>query len=196
MTCMTEPVSEQKSKKPWYLRWWAITIAAILVVGVIGAISNAVSGTPEPEPTATAVAEEPSETPAPQETPTSAEPSKSAQPAPEPAPSSTTIGTPPVEVVGPLSYTVWTTVVHNLSFTGGITTSSPLYPVTKIEDISSDTLRVYVQEDLTRDEEKAVARQIFVFGAPDNTDLQVVVVRDLSGVDKNFYRSDFPDVEQ
>lgn len=93
-----------------------------------------------------------------------------------------------------LAETVWADVQAN--FPDGITSDSPLFAVTEIEDVSAGTIRVYVQENLTDDGREEVARHVFNLGAWDNTDLTVVVVRDASGIDSNHYRRDFPYLPQ
>lgn len=74
------------------------------------------------------------------------------------------------------------------NFPGGMTPSTPLYLVSQYEDVSSGTIRVHVQEELTKDERATIARHVFNMGAYDNADLKTVVVRDTTGKDSNHYR--------
>ena len=68
--------------------------------------------------------------------------------------------------------------------------------VTDMEDVSPGTIRVYAQIQATDADREDIARGVFNFNGIDVTDLQVVVVRDASGVDSNHYRRDFPHLVQ
>jgi len=85
-----------------------------------------------------------------------------------------------------LAETVWSQVEDN--FPDGITSSSPLFVVTEVEDVSPGTIRVNVQDNLTDDGRKEIARHMFNMGAMRNDELTTVVVRDLSGRDSNHNR--------
>lgn len=74
--------------------------------------------------------------------------------------------------------------------------SSPLFAVTSVEDVSSGTIRVFVQQDLDDAGREEIARQVFNLGAFNNTALQTVVVQAADGRDSNHYRSDFPYLPQ
>ena len=104
------------------------------------------------------------------------------EPTNEAAPASQT-DTPAADV---LAATVWDQVESN--FPDGISSSSPLFTVTDIEDVSPGTIRVFVQENLNDDGRDEIARQVYNMGAMDNAELEVVVVRDASGTDSNHYR--------
>ena len=97
---------------------------------------------------------------------------------PEPTPAATSEDS--------LAETVWSQVEEN--FPDGITSSSPLFVVTEVEDVSSGTIRVHVQENLTDEGREEIARHMFNMGAMQNDDLTTVVVRDLSGSDSNHRR--------
>lgn len=60
------------------------------------------------------------------------------------------------------------------------------------EDVSSGTVRMFVQNDITKDEAKTVG--IFAMGAvgTDIEDLDFIVVRGTDGLDVNVSRSDVP----
>lgn len=106
----------------------------------------------------------------------------------------TTVAGSPVKVTGPLSYKVWSSVVRN--FPDGIPTSNVLYATTQVEDHTDDTIRIYIQSNLTDAEQDRAARTLFNFNGFHDTDLQTVIVRDASGVDSNHYRHDFPYLDQ
>lgn len=61
-------------------------------------------------------------------------------------------------------------------------------PITKIEDVSSGTIRVYYQEPLTKDEAKTVGQRIFTFTSTGVDDLRTIVVQDASGIDHNVFK--------
>lgn len=171
------------AKKAWYRRvprWgWVAAVAAFLLIGGINNLVNPQQDDPEtgstPAPTAAAF---------PTTVPTQA---PVVEPEPEPTP---TVTTPTVS----LAETVWAAVQAN--FPGGITSDSPLFAVTDVEDVSTGTIRAFVQENLADDGREEVARHVFNMGAMENTDLTVVVVRDASRRDSNHYRSDFPYLTQ
>lgn len=66
------------------------------------------------------------------------------------------------------------------------------YPITGIEGLTSKSIRVHYQEALTDEEAEDVARAVtsFTMNSDGTEDLDTVVVRDTSGVDRNFYRRD------
>ena len=59
--------------------------------------------------------------------------------------------------------------------------------ITQWEDVSSGTIRVYVQENLTRDEAKTVGQNIWGLTHDVVPDLTTVVVRGADGVDVNYF---------
>lgn len=73
--------TEQQSTpaKPWYLRWWAIVIAAVVLLGVIGGIMQALGIDTGPAPVATSSSPQPIATPT-----TEAPPEPSSTPTPPP----------------------------------------------------------------------------------------------------------------
>ena len=73
-------------------------------------------------------------------------------------------------------------------FPGGITASSPLFAITQYEDVSSGTVRVYVQENLDDAGRNEIAKQVINMSGIPAAELSTVVVRDASGVDSNHYR--------
>ena len=59
--------------------------------------------------------------------------------------------------------------------------------ITQWEDVSTGTIRVYVQENLTRDEAKTVGQNIWGLTHDVVPDLTTVVVRGADGVDVNYF---------
>lgn len=72
--------------------------------------------------------------------------------------------------------------------------SSQAYAITEIEGVNSSTVRVHVQQDLDETGEEDLARMVFGLASVDVPDLDTVVIQDTSGVDANFYKSDFPSI--
>lgn len=73
-------------------------------------------------------------------------------------------------------------------FPGGIDATSPLFAITEYESLGSDTVRVYVQENLDDSGRDEIARQVATMTMLSPDELRVIVVRDASGVDSNHYR--------
>lgn len=105
-----------------------------------------------------------------------------------------TIGNPMIPVSGPLSTAVWTEVSSN--FDNGITDSSPLYDVAKVEDRTPGTITVFVDQDLGQQQRETIGEDVFVKGAPHNTDLTTVVVRDAPGDETTVERGNVQDITQ
>lgn len=63
-------------------------------------------------------------------------------------------------------------------------------PITKIEDVSSGTIRVYYQENLTDTEAKDVGRKIRTYTAVNagTAGLGTIVIRDAQGIDHNVFK--------
>lgn len=81
MTTNQPPQPAPKPKKPWYLRWWAITIAVVIVLGVIGNLlgDDPTAATPAAPPAKTSTPAAPETTPVepePEVTPTETEPAE------------------------------------------------------------------------------------------------------------------------
>lgn len=68
-----------------------------------------------------------------------------------------------------------------------MSSDSPVWAVSKIEDVSSGTIRVYVQEDQTDEQAELTARWFMNMTCSDIEELKTVVVRDTSGVDRNHF---------
>ena len=102
------------------------------------------------------------------------------EPAPEPA--SSEVEPAPANVASDVESGI------EANFPGGISETSPLFPVTEYEDVSDGTVRVYVQETLTDTGRDEVARHVFNMSGMTSDELSTVVVRDASGKDSNHYR--------
>lgn len=186
---MTYPMQPARSKR-WYQRWWVWVLVGfiVLVVLPIGACTAIVGGlyaigsnvSESSEPVATS--------------PDAPEPSL-VQPSPAPTPSAESSEDPePTAAADPLADAVWAEIVAG--YGGTVPSSSPLFAVTDVEDVSGGTIRVLVQQDLDDDGREEIARQVFNLGAFSNTVLTTVVVQAVDGRDSNHYRSDFPYLPQ
>ena len=59
--------------------------------------------------------------------------------------------------------------------------------ITEFEDVSSDTVRVYVQENLSDADRDALAKMIYGLVHETVPELRTIVVRDPSGTDSNHF---------
>lgn len=87
---MSTQTDTQKTKKPWYKRWWAIVLyvfaATIIIAGFNGGFDedeNPVPDRTEPEEVEETVEEEPQEDPEPEETEEAEEPEPEQEPEPD-----------------------------------------------------------------------------------------------------------------
>lgn len=71
-------------------------------------------------------------------------------------------------------------------------TLPPFYAMHSFESIGSSTVRVHVQEEMTEAEEEQMARWFFNMTCQEVPELETLVVRDVGGVDSNFYAHRFP----
>ncbi|NNC12013.1 hypothetical protein HII28_08980 [Planctomonas sp. JC2975] len=110
-----------------------------------------------------------------------------------PGPSVRIMGEPEIPVTGPLSVAVWGELTSN--FAVGIPDASPLSMVTRVEDRGSDTIEVFVDEQLGTAQLKAIGDQVFVWGAPRNTDLATVIVWDDPGKTTAVHREHVPHIK-
>lgn len=69
--------------------------------------------------------------------------------------------------------------------------TSPGHAITQVEGLNDSTVRIYVQELLSDEETETTAHWVFNMSCMDEPNLNVVVIRDLGGVDRNFYANDF-----
>ncbi|WP_072314409.1 hypothetical protein [Agrococcus sp. Marseille-P2731] len=127
------------------------------------------------------------------------DPTRTPEPVATTAPAVTDEGTPtpePLETDAPaasesadaesLAEDAWEAVLAH--FGGEVPASSPLSAVIATEDISADTIRVHVDDELTDADREEVARLTFELGAADDQALRSVVVRDATGVDSDHER--------
>lgn len=187
---MTYPTMPARPKR-WFQRWWVWVVVGfiVLVVLPIGACTAIVGGVlaigaSAPDPSSSAAPVDSPE-PEPSIVQPSAAPTPSASPSVEPEPTA---------AVEPLAESVWAEIVAG--YGGTVPSSSPLFAVTSVEDVSGGTIRVFVQQDLSELDREEIARQVFNLGAFNNTALQTVVVQGADGRDSNHYRSDFPYLPQ
>ncbi|MCL1871940.1 MAG: hypothetical protein FWF90_16210 [Promicromonosporaceae bacterium] len=110
-----------------------------------------------------------------------------------PPPSPTTVAHSQVQLLGPQSYTVWKAVMVN--WPTGIPSDVPLSSVTKVEDHTDGTIRVYSSDRLTKPAAVDLGTFVFRFGAFDNTALTTVIVQDAQGLDTNIFRSDVAGIQ-
>lgn len=190
---LTTP-EEQSAKKPWFKKWWVWTLAALALfllpaffVDVDESVTDAAPNTvqepveePAPEPTKEKATETVNqEDPQPAAETKKPTPKKEAKKEPKKAAKKEAPS-------NDLAKRVEQSIADN--FPGGVTSSSPLFAVTKYEDVSTGTVRVYVQENLTDNGRDEVARHVRNMGGYGNDDLKTIVVRDASGVDSNHFK--------
>ncbi|WP_309132622.1 hypothetical protein [Brevibacterium sp.] len=169
----------------------------IVIIGVIVTLVNGPSAPEDAEPAAeTATTEATSEAPssAPPEKPATTAPPKTSAPTQVPSDPAPTSPAPKSEApaaedsfAAKLEKTVLDAAgVDKFS---DMTPESPVYAVTKVEDVSTGTARVYVQDTLTDDQADDVARWFMNMGcgADDSLEINTIVVRDVSGVDRNHF---------
>ena len=170
--------TNDRPKKPWYLRWWVWVIAGVVVIGGIGqaltgdeapadtpAAENSEAVTPTPEAEEAAVEEES----APTTTPADAE----------------ALWLSMHGVSDPIEFTTMEGYSNDLS--------NPLYAIqTGWEGSTSGYLEIKVQESLDRESVKRLGINVLNFIGPEFPDVKGVVFTDASGRDWNFYRADAP----
>ena len=76
----------------------------------------------------------------------------------------------------------------------GIT--KPIYAITEWEDVSAGTIRIYVQEPITKELALDMGHNVLSLTGQTVTDLNCVVVRGTDGIDVNTYRRDVPLLNQ
>ena len=169
------------TKKPWYKKLWIWGIVAAVVL--IGGIGNAINGgTPEtqPEPTVTAEASAPEETEA---EPVAEEPTEEA----------------PVADLAARTHAEYLNAwgvsdLIELAGAEGVTIAA--YAIYEWEDIGAGTIRVYVQENLTKDEAVYLGENVLSLTGLNIEDLDTVVIRGADGIDVNTYRRNVPLLNQ
>lgn len=74
------------------------------------------------------------------------------------------------------------------SFPEGVEKPALVAAFTEYEPMSKSTIRVHVQETLTKEQRAEAARFVFNMGGYSVPELTTLVVRDATGVDSNHYR--------
>lgn len=64
--------------------------------------------------------------------------------------------------------------------------------ITGFEDVSSGTVRVFVQTDLSKSEAEQLGRNVLTMTGMEIKELNTVVVRGTDGIDVNYFRSSVP----
>lgn len=178
---MSTAPTETTTKKPWYKKWWIWAIVGAVLV--ISLISNMVGGGTESETTpapvvtteAPVVEEEPEE-------PVEEEPVEE-----------------PVADLADRTHTEYLNAwgVNDLiELAGAEGVTLPVWAIVEWEDMYAGTIRVYVQEDITRDVAEDIGHNILSLTGMQVEDLDVVVVRGIDGIDVNTYRRDVPLLNQ
>lgn len=172
----------------------AIGCGGLIVVGfvlliVLGLILTAtgaveVEADPGPEPTVTQEVTPTSEPVESTEPPATPEPEPSTAPAESPTPAAE-----PEPEEESLAERVEQTAYEQAMIDSfqDMSMDSPAWAVTKIEDVSAGTVRVYVQLDQTDEEAELTARWFMNMTCGELPELDAVVVRDTSGVDRNHF---------
>lgn len=177
MTPASQP-SRPRSRTPKWL--WFVLLGVVVFIAIligVGVASNMGGGEAEPAATESSAPTETQAVEAPVVETTEPAPAVTAAP---------TVEAAPTEQAESLADTVWAAVLEN--FGGEVSSGSPLFAVTEVEDVSTGTIRVYVQQNLDDAGRDEIARHTINMGAFNNDELQTVVVRDASGVDSNHYR--------
>lgn len=111
----------------------------------------------------------------------SAEPTESEEPAetPEPTPTEAAPGAQEVE----------TAILegNGVDSFQGLGATSPGYLISEIEDVSTGTIRVYLQDALTEAEQEDAAKWVINMSCTEAPGIDTVVTRDVSGIDQNNY---------
>lgn len=173
---------ETKPSKPWFKRWWAITIFVIVGLGVIGNLLGEDDGDEateaQPSVTATAATTEAVE---PEPEPTEVEET----PTPEPEPEPTTVE--PTEASEPdptddLPERIFEALGRGYDY-------EPTWsmPITEIRAVSEDTIEVEYQEILNDESSVELGLGIFNFAKAASIELKSIYVIDARGIDFNVF---------
>ncbi|WP_143244732.1 hypothetical protein [Agrococcus casei] len=181
------PQRPPKPSTPWYKRWWVWVLAGFIVLFVlplvvIGSIGAALEDSAAPaSPSATEPAEETDAA----ETETPDEPAVD-EVTEEPTETETETPTAdPSDLAADVEAAVLAS--NGVSAFSELGTSSPGYAITGIEEITSSTIRVQVQQQLTDAERDDTARWVFNMSCDAVPALGTVVITDISGIDHNWY---------
>lgn len=176
-------IETTKPSKPWYKKWWAIALAALFVLGMIGSLldgDDADEAAPAPTPTVTETAVAPEPQPEPTQEPTTEEP-----------PAEEATGDAPVETQPPAdepSDEQRLAAVEEALGIGKDFEPSWAKPITGME-LRSDTLFVRYQESLADTEKVELGQYLhnFLRAAPENLGIDTFVITDTSGLDFNVW---------
>lgn len=118
-----------------------------------------------------------------------AEPAAEEEPEPSPSPTASEAPEPsPTEAAPELGSQVESAALDSAGVSAFTDMpNSPVVAVTEFEDVNSETVRVYVQDSLDDTAKDDVARWLFNMTCEQVPEVEVFVVRDLSGVDSNHY---------
>lgn len=97
----------------------------------------------------------------------------------------TTVDAELKEQLGVTQYSEWTNQ-------DGVDEGSPLAAITSIGSIGDDTVRVFIQENLSKEESKQAGVRIFSLVGEQIPALDTVVVQASNGLDVNVFRKDVP----
>ena len=81
---------------------------------------------------------------------------------------------------------------HELRTDPDVPSDTRVLYVNGFEDVSSGTVRVFVQDDISKEEATAIGRDIMTMTGFEIEDLSTVVVRGTNGLDVNFFRDEIP----
>lgn len=171
------PPMPHPPRKPWWKRTWVVATAAGLVGFFLGLPTDSTTADPEPAPTVTATATV-TVTAEPEPAPTVTE-TVTAEPATQPTPTAQPDASE--QPADDLGAAVLAAIDNGMP--GG--RNAWARPITDIETVSSSTARVHYQEALTDDEAQDVGRKVLTFARFTVPQLETVVIRDTSGIDRN-----------
>ncbi len=179
-----QPHQQPEKRKGLSAPMFALTVVGITAaVVLLFALLTSGGGSISPDPSVS-----PSETnqqgttaSSPQE---STEPSESVTPSPSVAPETT------AEAVESLAGGVETALLeaNGVDSFRALQASSPGFWIVEVEDVSSGTVRVHVQTELTDDERDSFALWVINMSCMSVEQLDTVVMRDTSGIDSNHYK--------
>lgn len=184
----TSPPTPVSNQKPWHKRRWVWVVGAVVI---IAAFVN--SSGDEEDPALETVA-----------SPTPSSISEESEPMLESSPTSTRAPADPTansdedeqeaateELADSLAAEVESALLaaNAVDSLRALSAESPGFWIAQFEDISADTLRVYVQTELTDSERDRFAHWVINMSCLNVEELSTVVVRDTTGIDSNHYKN-------
>lgn len=183
--------TKAKRNRPWYKKWWVWVVAFLVFFVTVGLWGQTLPKRAESSPSAAPASSTAAPSVTGTETPT---------PTPTPTPTSTPLPTKPAEPSAapteapPEAASLGEQTEAALLNAWGVDSLQSIpsdlrgaTAITEFEDVSSDTVRVYVQENLSKSDRDALARMIHGLVTADVPNLDTLVVRDASGVDSNHF---------